>query len=72
MEGSKREGGKMKLWIELYDETKFFGLYDMDNNYELIAVFTYKRGAKNVKRILEEMQGKIQFYINVIDERRSL
>ncbi len=44
----------MRLWIERYGETKFFALYDADNNDELIAVFVYKVGAQNVKRLLEE------------------
>ena len=53
----------MKLWIEGYGETKFYGLYDSDKISEipwggLVAVFVYKRGAENVKRMLEELEGK--------------
>ena len=44
-------------WIERYDETKFFGLYD---GGELVAVCTYKRGAQEVKKRLEELEARIQ------------
>jgi hypothetical protein len=46
----------MRLWIEKYGETKFFGLYDGD---ELVCVTVYKRGAKEVKKRLEEMESRI-------------
>jgi hypothetical protein len=54
-------GRMMKLWVERYGETKYFGLYDADQDGELLAAFAYKRGAKNLKRILEEMDAKIRF-----------
>ena len=47
----------MKLWIERYDETKFFALYDGN---DLIAVCVYKKGAKEVKRRLEELERKLE------------
>lgn len=55
----------MKLWIERYGETKFYGLYDSDKISEvpwggLIAVFVYKRGAENVKQILEGILTKMK------------
>ena len=46
----------MKLWIERYDETKFFALYDGN---DLVCVTVYKRGAKEVKRRLEELEDKL-------------
>jgi hypothetical protein len=46
----------MRLWIEKYGETKFFGLYDGD---DLVCVTVYRRGAKEVKKRLEEMESKI-------------
>ena len=46
----------MRLWIERYGETKFFGLYDGN---ELVCVTVYKRGAKEVKKRLEEMESKL-------------
>lgn len=43
----------MKLWIERYNETKYFAVYD---GSELVAVCVYKRGAEEVKRRLEELE----------------
>jgi hypothetical protein len=57
-----REMRKMQLYIERYGETKFYGLYDAEKKInelpwgQLIAVFVYKRGAQNVKRMLEEFE----------------
>jgi hypothetical protein len=55
----------MKLWIERYGETKFFGLYDKERIGEvpwggLVAVFVYRRGAESVKQLLEELELKLQ------------
>ena len=52
----------MRLWIERYGETRFFGLYDGD---ELVCVTVYKRGAKEVKKRLEEMEAKISLITKV-------
>jgi len=46
----------MKLWIERYNETKYFAVYD---GSELVAVCVYKRGAKEVKRRLEELERRL-------------
>ena len=54
----------MRLWIERYGETKFFGLYDADKNGELVAVFVYKVGALHVKGLLEEMEYKLRVATN--------
>jgi hypothetical protein len=56
---------KMKLYIERYGETKFYGLYDVEKINEvpwggLVAVFVYKQGAKNVKRILEGLERELE------------
>ena len=54
------KGTYVKLWIERYGETRFFGLYDADKNDELVAVFVYKVGALHVKGLLEELEKKLQ------------
>ena len=58
----------MKLWIERYGETKFFGLYDSRRHHpvwgELVALFVYKRGAKEVKKLLEELEEKLRAATN--------
>ena len=55
----------MKLRIEKYGETKFYALYDAEKINEvpwgeLVAVFVYKQGAKNVKRILEGLENELE------------
>ena len=54
----------MKLWIEKYWGTRFFALYDLDKNDELIALFAYKTGALHVKGLLEGFEEKLRAVTN--------
>lgn len=48
---------KSNLWIERYDETKFFGLY---NGNDLVGIFVYKTGARHIKELIEQLENRIE------------
>ncbi len=56
---------KMNLWIEKYDDTKYFGLY---NDNDLVCVTVYKKGAQHVKQILEKMEAQMDELVNITSE----
>ena len=45
------------LWIDKWGESKFFALYDGN---DLVGVFVYKRGAKHVKQLLEQLEDELE------------
>jgi hypothetical protein len=53
----------MKLWVERYNETKFFALYDGN---DLVCVTVYKKGANEVKRRLEELERRLEEITNTL------